>query len=149
MQSSKQPSRCDASRRRSCKKAQIILIQQPLLGFYSGGAVFRSRNCSSFVIALAASTPVWRGRDRSPSAPYRRSSVAPRRSPGPLRRPQRAASRLCRGYRGNWPARFDAFGVLAVGFGLDLEGRTFLVLDAKSGERSTARQSASGNQSNW
>jgi hypothetical protein len=47
---------------------------------------------------------------------------------------------LCRGYRGNWPARFDAFGVLAVGFGLDLEGRTFLVLDAKSGERSTARQ---------
>ena len=90
--------------------------------------------------------PVWRGRDRSPSAPYRRSSVAPRRSPGPLRRPQRAASRLCRGYRGNWPARFDAFGVLAVGFGLGVEGRTFIVLDAKSGKRSTARQNISNQE---
>ena len=28
----------------------------------------------------------------------------------------------------------------AVGFGLGLEGRTFIVLDAKSGKRSTARQ---------
>src|SRR4051794_38109158 len=39
--------RCDASRRRSRKTegTNHIRLQQPLLGFYSGGAVFRSRNC--------------------------------------------------------------------------------------------------------
>ena len=115
-------------------KAQIIFAS-------SSRCLASTPVVQSFDLEIALHWPparhVWRGRDRSPSAPCRRSSIAPRRS---LRRPQRAASRLCRGYRGNWPARFDAFGVLAVGFGLDLEGRTFLVLDAKSGERSTARQ---------
>lgn len=97
-------------------KAQIIFAS-------SSRCLASTPVVQSFDLEIALHWPparhVWRGRDRSPSAPCRRSSIAPRRS---LRRPQRAASRLCRGYRGYWPARFDAFGVLAVGCGLGFEG---------------------------
>lgn len=114
-------------------KAQIIFAS-------SSRCLASTPVVQSFDLEIALHWPparhVWRGRDRSPSAPCRRSSIAPRRS---LRRPQRAASR-CAAVIVEIGQRFDAFGVLAVGFGLDLEGRTFLVLDAKSGERSTARQ---------